>query len=139
MTTVDARGLPTQTFDWGVIKWLVAPEQTPGAVMSFGEVVLLPGTGHDRHNHPTSEEVLYVLSGRGEQMLEQDGEERWFPVAGGDCIYVETAQFHSTVNSGWEPLRLLAIYNPGGAERALAELPDFKEVPPGADAGWRVG
>jgi oxalate decarboxylase/phosphoglucose isomerase-like protein (cupin superfamily) len=136
---IDPNALPTQTFSWGAIKWLVSPDATEGAGLTLGEVRLLPGQGHARHNHPTSEEVLYVLSGRGEQMLDVDGRERWFPVGAGDCIYVETAQFHSTLNSGWEPLRLLAIYNPGGAERALAELPDFKEVPPGGDAGWRVG
>ena len=41
----------------------------------------------------------------------------------GDTIYIPTAIYHSTVNTGWEPLVLLAIYNPGGAERALKELP----------------
>ena len=35
--------------------------------------------------------------------------------------------FHATVNRGWQPLRLLALYNPGGAEKALRELPDFGE------------
>ena len=45
----------------------------------------------------------------------------------GDTIYIPTAIYHSTVNTGWEPLVLLAIYNPGGAERALNDLPDFKD------------
>jgi oxalate decarboxylase/phosphoglucose isomerase-like protein (cupin superfamily) len=128
MSTVDPRCLPTQTFEWGAIKWLVAPGHTPGAGMTFGEVVLLPGMGHDRHNHPQSEEILYVLSGHGEQMLD-DGAP--FPVAAGDTIYVPTAVFHSTKNTGWGPLRLLAIYNPGGPEQDLVGLPDFQEVPAG--------
>ncbi len=138
-SAVDPGSVPTQTFEWGAIKWLVTPSNTEGANITFGEVRLLPGQGHARHNHPQEEEILYVLSGRGEQMLEEDGQEAWFPVAAGDCIYVKTAQFHSTVNRGWEPLRLLAIYNPGGAEKALESLPDFRQVPAGEDAGWRVG
>ena len=129
MALIDPRSLPTQTFDWGVIKWFVAPETTPGAAMSFGEVVLLPGMGHDRHNHPESEEILYVLSGDGEQMLD-DGEP--FPVKPGDTIYVPTALFHATRNTGWQPLRLLAIYNPGGPEQVLEGLPDFRAVPAGS-------
>jgi oxalate decarboxylase/phosphoglucose isomerase-like protein (cupin superfamily) len=133
---IDASGVPTQTFDWGAIKWLVSPDSVEGAGITFGEVLLLPGQGHARHNHPTSEEILYVLSGEGEQMLDRDGDERWFPVKGGDTIYVETAQFHATVNRAWEPMRLLAIYNPGGAERALAELPDFRVVEPGTLPSW---
>jgi oxalate decarboxylase/phosphoglucose isomerase-like protein (cupin superfamily) len=131
---VDPNALPTQTFDWGSIKWLVSPDTAAGAEITFGEVVLLPGKGHDRHNHPESEEILYVLSGEGEQMLE-DGEERWYPVKPGDTIYVPTAMFHATVNRGWQPMRLLALYTPGGAEKALRELPDFAESD---SADWSV-
>jgi len=133
MTAVDPNSVPTHTFDWGAIKWLVTPDGTPGAKMTFGEVVLLPGQGHSRHNHPDSEEILYVLSGEGEQML-HDAEP--FPVRPGDTIYVPLAAFHSTINTGWETMRLLAIYNPGGPEKALEGLPDFQEVPPGGAPDW---
>ena len=128
MSVVDPSGLATQTFDWGVIKWLVSPDLTPGANITFGQVVLLPGEGHTRHNHPDAEEILYVLSGVGEQMVD---DKPAFAVRAGDTIYIPTAIFHSTVNTGWEPLVLLAIYNPGGAERALKDLPDFRSHPAG--------
>lgn len=105
--------IPTQTFEWGAIKWFITPGTTRAASMAVGEVVLLPGQGHDRHNHPNSEEMLYVLSGEGEQMLD---DENPFPVRAGDMIYVPTAVFHSTSNTSWSPLRLLAVYNPGGPE-----------------------
>jgi oxalate decarboxylase/phosphoglucose isomerase-like protein (cupin superfamily) len=134
MNRIDPNGLPTQTFEWGAITWFVAPGITDGAVMSFGEVVLLPGLGHDRHNHPESEEILYVLSGEGIQMID-DGEP--FTVRGGDTIYVPTAAYHSTLNTGWAPLRLLAVYNPGGPEKVLEELPDFRELPAGVAPHWR--
>lgn len=128
MSVVDPKKYETQTFDWGVIKWLVSPDNTPGANITFGQVVLLPGEGHTRHNHPQSEEILYVLSGTGRQMVDDQPE---FEVRAGDTIYIPTAIYHSTVNTGWEPLVLLAIYNPGGAERDLRNLPDFKSVPVG--------
>ena len=128
MSAVDPSKIATQTFDWGVIKWLVSPDLTPGANVTFGQVVLLPGEGHTRHNHPESEEILYVLSGTGEQMVD---DKPGFTVRAGDTIYIPTAIYHSTVNTGWEPLVLLAIYNPGGAERALSELPDFRSHPAG--------
>jgi oxalate decarboxylase/phosphoglucose isomerase-like protein (cupin superfamily) len=134
MPAVDPNSVPTQTFEWGSIKWLVTPSSTDGAGLTFGEVVLQPGRGHDRHNHPDAEEILYVLSGTGEQMLD-DGES--FPVGAGDTIYVPTAVYHSTRNTGWEPLRLLALYNPGGAEKVLEGLPDFRQVPAGALPEWK--
>jgi oxalate decarboxylase/phosphoglucose isomerase-like protein (cupin superfamily) len=130
---VDPNAIPTQTFDWGAIKWFVTPELTEGAGITFGEVVLQPGRGHDRHNHPESEEILYVLSGEGEQMLD-DGEP--FEVKPGDTIYVPTGVFHSTKNTGWEPMRLLALYNPGGPEKVLEGLPDFQQVTAGSVPDW---
>ena len=133
MQAIDRNQVPTQTFDWGSIKWLVTPDSTEGAGLTFGEVVLQPGKGHDRHNHPESEEILYVLSGEGEQMLD---DREPFPVKAGDTIYVPTAVFHSTVNTGWETLRLLAVYNPGGAEKVLEGLPDFREVRAGEAPTW---
>jgi len=130
---VDPNAIPTQTFDWGAIKWFVTPEVTQGAGITFGEVVLLPARGHDRHNHPESEEILYILSGEGEQMLD-DGEA--FRVGPGDTIYVPTGVFHSTRNTGWEPMRLLAFYNPGGPEKVLEGLPDFRQVAAGSLPDW---
>ena len=115
MTAVDPNTVPTHSFDWGVIKWFVSPDQTAGAKITFGEVILLPGQGHVRHNHPQSEEILYVLSGTGEQMVDDKPP---FAVRPGDTIYIPTAIFHSTINTGWEPLRLLALYNRGGGARA---------------------
>jgi oxalate decarboxylase/phosphoglucose isomerase-like protein (cupin superfamily) len=133
---VDPASMPTQTFDWGIIKWFVTPDRTAGAAITFGEVVLLPGKGHDRHNHPESEEILYILSGEGEQMLD-DGAP--FPVRAGVTIYVPTGVYHSTLNTGWQPLRLLALYNPGGPEKVLESLPGFRELPAGQLSGWNRG
>ena len=133
MTAVDPHSVPTQTFDWGAIKWLVAPDRTPRAKLTFGEVVLLPGRGHDRHNHPTAEEILYVLSGEGLQMV-SDGTP--FQVKAGDTIYIPQAEYHSTLNTGWQTMRLLALYNPAGAEAALESLPDFREMAAGQQLDW---
>jgi oxalate decarboxylase/phosphoglucose isomerase-like protein (cupin superfamily) len=133
---VDPNAVPTQTFDWGAIKWFITPDATEGAGITFGEVVLQPGRGHDRHNHPESEEILYVLSGEGEQMID-DGDP--FSVKPGDTIYVPIGVFHSTKNTGWEPMRLLALYNPGGPEKVLEGLPDFQQVAPGLVRGWTRG
>jgi oxalate decarboxylase/phosphoglucose isomerase-like protein (cupin superfamily) len=133
---VDPNAIPTQTFDWGAIKWFVTPELTEGAGVTFGEVVLQPGRGHDRHNHPESEEILYVLSGEGEQMLD---DREVFQVTPGNTVYVPTGVFHSTRNTGWEPMRLLALYNPGGPEKALEGLPDFQQVAAGSVPDWTRG
>ena len=124
-TLVDPNALPTMTFDWGVIKPLVAGLSPTVSLM---HVVLLPGHGHERHNHPDADEILYVLAGTGEQMVDDD---TTFEVRPGHTVWIPKAAFHSTLNTGWEPLVLLAIYAPGGSEEALKTLPDYRELPAG--------
>lgn len=125
---VDPDALPTMTFDWGLIKPLIATENTDAPEVSLMHVVLLPGQGHERHNHPGSDEILYILSGHGEQMVD---DAQTFPVGAGQAVFIPKGAYHSTVNTGWEPLALLAIYAPAGAEEVLKTLPDHREVAPG--------
>jgi oxalate decarboxylase/phosphoglucose isomerase-like protein (cupin superfamily) len=129
---VDPAALPTMSFDWGVIKPLVSADNTEDPDVSLMHVVLLPGQGHERHNHPDSDEILYILSGRGEQMVDDS---QTFPVSAGQAVWIPKGQFHSTVNTGWEPLTLLAVYAPAGAEQALKGLPDYRELAPGDAPG----
>ena len=51
-------------------------------------------------------------------------------------VFIPKGAFHSTVNTGWEPLRLLALYNPGGPEKVLEGLPDFQQVGAGSVPDW---
>jgi oxalate decarboxylase/phosphoglucose isomerase-like protein (cupin superfamily) len=127
---IDPAELPTFTFGWGVIKPLVSEDNVSEPTdVSLMHVVLLPGQGHERHNHPDSDEILYILAGVGDQMVD-DGEP--FAVRPGQAIWIPKGAFHSTVNTGWEPMVLLAIYAPAGAEQVLKTLPDYVEVPAGS-------
>ena len=126
---IDPNDLPTYSFDWGVIKPLVSEDNvSEDPAVSLMHVVLLPGKGHERHNHPDADEILYVLAGAGDQMVD-DGDP--FPVRPGQAIWIPKGAFHSTLNTGWEPMVLLAVYAPAGAEQVLKTLPDFVEVAAG--------
>ena len=70
---IDPSALPTMSFEWGVIKPLVSVENTPDPALSLMHVVLLPGKGHEHHDHPDADEILYILAGEGDQMVD-DGE-----------------------------------------------------------------
>lgn len=125
---IDPASLPTMTFDWGFIKPLVSAANATDPDVSLMHVVLLPGHGHERHNHPDADEILHVLSGDGEQMLDDADT---FAVSAGDTVWIPKGAFHSTVNTGWEPMALLAVYAPAGAEAVLRTLPDHREMAPG--------
>jgi oxalate decarboxylase/phosphoglucose isomerase-like protein (cupin superfamily) len=127
---------PTSRFSWGQIKFLCDPELCSAEHLTVGHVRLSPGQGHLRHNHPGSEEILFVLAGQGEQMVETDLEEnggtpQFFTVKVGDLIHIPTSVYHQTRNTGDETMELLAIYSPCGPEKVLRALPDRQELPVG--------
>jgi len=57
--------LTHQSIDWEKIHFLSEPAVTHANRFSFGVVELSQGKGHARHNHPGSEEIIYVVSGEG--------------------------------------------------------------------------
>jgi oxalate decarboxylase/phosphoglucose isomerase-like protein (cupin superfamily) len=124
---VDAFG-----FDWGRLALTVAPEVNGAAHFSGGVVDLPPGQGHSRHNHPGAEEIIFVISGRGEQMVEDEaGNPVTREVGPGCTVFVPESRFHSTLNTGGEPMQLFVVYSPAGPELALRDLPDFRLIPAG--------
>lgn len=123
----------TMSFDWGSIKWFVTPSSVEGAGSTLGEVIVNPGKGHARHNHPGAEEVIYVISGEAMQMVD-DGEP--FPIREGDAVHIPKGVWHSTYNTTWRPLRLIVTYTPGGEEKALEGAPDFCRHEPSAVPEW---
>lgn len=128
MSKLALNDFSTFLFDWGRIKWRISPETQADVSMSFGDVVVLPGKGHSRHDHPDADEIIYVLAGSGEQMIDDAPP---FAIGPGDVFYIPKGVPHSTLNTGWATLHLLVVYNPGGPETALRDLPDFQEVEAG--------
>jgi len=124
---VEPDDVESQLFDWGVLKWMSTPDVTGGERFSAGVVKLEPGKGHERHTHPDSDEILYVVRGEGEQEVAEETRE----ITGGDMVYVPEGVEHGTVNTGWEPLVLLAVYAPPGPEDVLRDLPECEIVPAG--------
>ncbi|NEA26711.1 cupin domain-containing protein [Actinomadura bangladeshensis] len=131
---VNPGDVTTMSFDWGSIKWFVTPSSVEGASSTLGEVIVNPGKGHARHNHPNAEEIIYVISGEATQMVD-DGEP--FPIREGDAVHIPKGAWHSTFNTTWRPLRLIVTYTPGGEEKALEGAPDFCLHEAGAVPEWR--
>ena len=122
LTYVEPDDVETQVFDWGRLSWLSEPRVTAAEKFSAGLVVLQPGKGHDRHNHPGCEEILYVIEGKGRQMVEVGGETRELVIGPGVLVHIPPDAFHSTVNVGVGPMKLLAIYAPPGPEAELRQM-----------------
>ena len=130
LTFVKPEDVETQVFDWGRLSWLSEPRVTAAERFSAGRVLLEPGKGHERHNHPYSEEILYVVRGRGQQTVELPDGIAEKEIGPGELVHIPTAFYHSTVNSGDDVLEMVAIYAPFGPEAVLREMDGVSIEPP---------
>jgi oxalate decarboxylase/phosphoglucose isomerase-like protein (cupin superfamily) len=113
-------------FDWGTIHFLCEERVTGAKSISFGTVLLEPGKGHTRHNHPDADEIIFFVSGEGEQMVDDQPAVR---CQGGACVWIPKDVYHSTINTGSGPLLLVVAYVPAGSEQVLYSMPDAKVIP----------
>jgi oxalate decarboxylase/phosphoglucose isomerase-like protein (cupin superfamily) len=117
-------------FDWGRLALTVGPEVNEAKNFSGGVVYLPSGQGHTRHNHPGSEEIIFIIKGNGEQMVEdENGVPETRDVGPGCTIFIPESRFHATKNTGSEPMEIFVVYSPVGPEVLLRELPDFRVIP----------
>jgi len=55
---------------------------------------------------------------------EVNGAERF----SGGVVYVSESRFHSTLNTGTEPMQLFVVYSPAGPELGLRDRPDISLI-----------
>lgn len=123
----------TMVSPWVVLKTMAGPEASGAEQMSAVTLYFLPGQGHARHNHPASEQLIVVLGGAGEMIIEAaDGTPVKTAIGPGSTVTIPKGHFHSTFNTGWEPLRILAVYSPPGPETAMRTSEEFRTLPVGA-------
>ena len=91
----------------GVAEWLITASEC--SAMSLGEVVVLPGQSHEWHVHEDSDEVVYVLGGRGALTIRGKATDTIGP---GDALHIPAGIYHDSHNQGWSPLHLSGYVQP---------------------------
>lgn len=103
----------TRVCEWVTAKILSEPRES--GLQSLGAVSIFfdPGKGHARHNHPEAEQLIFVIAGQAEMMIEfEEGTPSYQTIKTGDLVSIPKGAYHSTINNGWEPVRILAVYSP---------------------------
>ncbi len=128
---ITAEDVETLSFDWGDVAITVSPRASGATRFSAGLVTVQPGGGHARHNHPGAEEIIHVIAGTGEQMVEDsEGRAVTRAVGPGTSIFVPDSRFHATLNTGTVPMTLYVVYTPAGPEEFLRTLDGITIKPP---------
>ena len=68
--------------------------------------ILEPGATVGEHPHNDSEEVYFVIDGKGIMIFDGDK----FPIGPGDVCLVESGHSHGIINAPGAEMRLLVIY-----------------------------
>lgn len=86
----------------------IGPENSDAKNVTLGVAVFPPGSAPPGHIHPAEEEVIYIVSGRGE-LVTPDGSARLEP---GTTVYIPPGLHHATVSHGPGPLELVSVFSP---------------------------
>ena len=101
--------IPFRRVDWGLTKDLFGPERMGSEKIRFKITEYQPGYRHKLHMHPTQEEVIFVLEGRGITETKEDKIE----IGPGSVVFVPAGVYHATLNlSNTEPLRAVIVKSP---------------------------
>ncbi len=96
------------TKDGSLIREILAPRNSSLRAQSLAEATLPPGTCTEAHYHPLTEEIYYILGGRGTMRIAS--EER--RVALHDAIAIPPGTPHQIRNDGEEDLVFLCCCAP---------------------------
>jgi quercetin dioxygenase-like cupin family protein len=121
-----ASEIPWIPIPFGKLRQIVMPADTGARNLIILEGVVRPGEGHDFHQHPRQEEVIYVKSGRIEQWIGQEMR----VLEPGDAVVVPPGTVHASFNAGSTEATLLAIFGP-----AIGE--GFETIEMAAESPWK--
>ena len=110
--------VPFRQVDWGLTKYLVGPERMGSEKIRVKITEYLPGYSHKLHMHPTQEEVIFVLEGRGITETREDKIE----IGPGSVVFVPAGVYHATINLSYtEPLRAIIVKSPTDDEEVRSD------------------
>ncbi len=103
---VDAKDI--QKFEWGEVLWLHEPSRVDTQRLSTGLVRIFPKARHQRHFHFGEEQILYVLKGRGIQLVNGEKKE----IYEGMVLHCPPYSEHEVINTENIDLTFLIVYTP---------------------------
>jgi len=96
---------------WTLEEWLCRSDVVNNQELLMVRANMEPGRSHPFHNHPTREELIYIISGRAEQWV---GKEHRV-LGPGEMAFIPMGEVHGTYNPFNERLVFLAILAPAKA------------------------
>lgn len=116
MTQFDLGG-KIQQFDWGTILWHVDPSNLDNGRLSVGIVTFNPYVVEEKHVHSGNEQVIYVISGNGIQIID----DKEYTISPGDIKHIPPHSRHQVINNSPEELKFIIVYTPSKFQVSLTK------------------
>jgi quercetin dioxygenase-like cupin family protein len=91
-----------------VWKKMIGPDSGDCKNMILGVVTFPPGSDPGTHKHETEEEIIYVISGRGETKVGDNV----YSLEPGVAVFTEPGIEHGVKTLGDEPLVMISVFSP---------------------------
>jgi mannose-6-phosphate isomerase-like protein (cupin superfamily) len=135
LNTIEGRTYPARRRTRNLVG---GPSPIQAKSFCMGHVTLEPEGGQVPWHNQDSEEVYFIIEGRGEMCL---GDERRV-LTDGQAVSIPPGVFHQLTNIGDTPLRMIYVYGPAGdvdhwKQELAGTLPKAGiDVPPLPEGAW---
>ena len=101
--------VPFDKVAWGLTKVLIGKNKKAHSENVMIKITeYLPGYVHEKHVHPEQEEIIFVLSGKGQSETASGKLE----FGAGDVVHIPAGVYHATHNPYSESLRAIIVKSP---------------------------
>ncbi len=109
MTIIHEQYVPEVEQPGRFMRWLVNDEALKAKNLSVCVIRVLPGECvRPAHAHPQSEELIYLISGSGKVMIEDEVGD----VKAGSAVLFEQGKVHMLKNTGDDEMKVICFFAP---------------------------
>jgi len=101
----EAQVYPLPGRDWLLY---IGPQNSDARNLTVGVAVFPEGSAPAGHIHPTQEETIYIVAGRGRLVTDQGTAE----LEPGVAVFIPMGVHHATESHGPGPLELVSVFSP---------------------------
>jgi quercetin dioxygenase-like cupin family protein len=101
----EAEVYPLPGRDWLLY---IGPQNSAARNLTVGVAIFPAGSAPQGHIHPTQEETIYIVGGRG-RLVTGLGTAELEP---GVAVFIPMGVHHATESDGPEPLELVSVFSP---------------------------
>ena len=109
MTIIHESEVPEVEQPGRFMRWLVNEDSLQAKNLSVVVIRVMPGEAvRPAHSHPHSEELIYIMTGNGKVMIENEVGE----VRAGSAVLFEQGKIHMLKNTGEVEMKVVCFFAP---------------------------